>query len=265
MSLEISHLVVNGCSFTFCQGLQKPHIQGWPALLADKLGVPVVNLSVGGSSNDSIHRRTYEYFFKSTKFNSKPLYILAFSHATRREEFFKKDEKQSYILDLEASAKDFVMSLDLNSVPDYVENPYIYRLSFRACEVKKFLLWNSLIQLLKNNKIPYLTCDFLPSNDAQLDNYMREKFCELYDFALSDKAYAGKINELTDKIPKLPCLHDSLEAMPVIADHLYNKILSIYGSIKPIKNKFLTLDEYYGDNKVFFNDYERDWFYAKST
>ena len=65
--LEISHLVVNGCSFTYCQGLESPNTQGWPALLAKKLNVPVVNLAAPGSSNDGIYRRTYDYFYNDQK------------------------------------------------------------------------------------------------------------------------------------------------------------------------------------------------------
>ena len=39
---DITHLVVNGCSWTYCQGLDDPKTQGWPALLAKKLGVEVL-------------------------------------------------------------------------------------------------------------------------------------------------------------------------------------------------------------------------------
>ena len=56
--MEISHLVVNGCSFTRCQGITNPDIDGWPALLAKKLNVPVVNLAKNGSGCDGIYLRT---------------------------------------------------------------------------------------------------------------------------------------------------------------------------------------------------------------
>jgi hypothetical protein len=59
--MDITHLVVNGCSWTYCQGLEDPKNQGWPKLLADQLGCEVVNLAIPGTGNDTIHRRTYEY------------------------------------------------------------------------------------------------------------------------------------------------------------------------------------------------------------
>jgi len=85
--LEISHLVVNGDSFTYCQGLENPMEVGWPALLAKKLNVPVVNLALRGSNNNSIVRRTYEYFYMDK--NTKPFYIIGFSHATREEDIIQ--------------------------------------------------------------------------------------------------------------------------------------------------------------------------------
>lgn len=262
MSLEVSHLVVNGCSLTYCQGLDNVKEQGWPALLAKKLGVPVVNLAFNGSGNDAIHRRTFEYFYKSLKYNSKPLYITAFSHATRREEFFKKykidNASELYGLDLSASAKDLIASLGIYGVFD--DETLIYRSSFEACERKKFILWNSLIQLFRNNNIPYLTCDYLPTNDSKVESYMKENFGELYNFALNDPNYIGQLNELTKDIPKLPCLHESLDAMPIIADHLYTVIKKVYGSITPVNIDYLTLEKYYSDNvKKYLSKFDMAW------
>ena len=87
-NVKLSHLVVNGCSFTYCQGLENPAEQGWPALLANKLKVPVVNLAIPGSGNDAIFRRTYEYFYLNKKHNNFPLFINVWSFSGSREEFF---------------------------------------------------------------------------------------------------------------------------------------------------------------------------------
>ena len=83
--MQVSHLVVNGCSWTYGSELDSPEEESWPKLVANKLGIPVVNLAIPGSGNDSILRRTSEYLFQNLAFNSKPLVIIAWSQITRRE------------------------------------------------------------------------------------------------------------------------------------------------------------------------------------
>jgi hypothetical protein len=51
--IDVTHLVVNGCSWTYGTGLAHPKEQAWPALLAKQLGVPLVNLAIQGSGNDT--------------------------------------------------------------------------------------------------------------------------------------------------------------------------------------------------------------------
>lgn len=252
MSIEVSHLVVNGCSFTYCQGIEDPHLNGWPALLAKKLGVPVVNLAIGGSGNDSIQRRTYEYFYKNQKKypNSKPLYITAFSGATRREEFFKKYDGNAVsrymTLDLEASSIDLVATLsNPDNIHKAIEYSHVMNLSFEACERKKFLCWNSVVNLYKAHDIPYLTGDYLPTNHEDIEKYMIDYYPELYLNALEDKNCVGVIAEFTDHISKLSCGHETVEAMPVVCDLFYNKIKEVYGNIQPIESEFLNLKTFY--------------------
>lgn len=257
MSIEVSHLVVNGCSFTYCQGIEDPHLNGWPALLAKKLGVPVVNLAIGGSGNDSIQRRTYEYFYKSQKHypNSKPLYITAFSGANRREEFFKKYNGHILpgyrTLDLQAGSIDLVATLsNPEDIHKVVEYSHIMNLNFEACERKKFLCWNSIINLCKAHDIPYLTGDYYPTSNEDIKNYMLEYYSELYLNALDDSNTVGNIPEKTtdiEKLPfeKLPCGHESVQAMPIVCDLFYNKFMKVYKNVIPIKEDFLTLKTFY--------------------
>lgn len=260
MSIEVSHLVVNGCSFTYCQGMEDPHINGWPALLAKKLGVPVVNLAIGGSGNDSIQRRTYEYFYKNQKYypESKPLYITAFSGANRREEFFKKYNGQDILgfmtLDLQASSIDLVATLsNPDDIHKAVEYSHIMNLSLEACERKKFLCWNSIINLCKAHDIPYLTGDYLPTPDGDIENYMIEYYPELYLNALDDSNTVGNIPEKTTDIEKLPCGHESGQAMLIVCDLFYNKFMKVYKNVIPIKEDFLTLKTFYHrDSQKYF-------------
>jgi len=257
MTTKVSHIVINGCSFTYCQGIEEPSKNGWPALLSKKLGIPVVNLAIGGSGNDSIHRRTYEYFYKNKKQypNSKPLFITAFSGSTRREEFFKTykgDRVDSFMtLDLEATSIDLVATLSEGVDSDrLVEYSHIMNMSFEACERKKFLCWNSLVNLFKAHRVPYLTGDYFPTVDEHVINYMNEKFPEFQSNALDDINYVGEITDYTDHVEKLACGHEPAEAMPIVADLFYNKLVENY-DIEFEPAEYLTLKSFYHFNQSF--------------
>lgn len=56
--MVIKLLVANGCSYTRGAELERPERQAWPAVLADRIGVPVVNLASDGGSNRRIIRTT---------------------------------------------------------------------------------------------------------------------------------------------------------------------------------------------------------------
>lgn len=157
--IEISHLVVNGCSFTYCQGLDNPQIDGWPALLAKKLKIPVVNLAMLGSGCDGIYRRTVDYFYKNLDTKSKPFYIISWSDAIRREEFlYTKDNKEF---------NDYSI-LHLAYPTSILEHELAYHLNkdtIKAAEKRKYNYWAGIINLLENNKVPYFMNDFMPCDD----------------------------------------------------------------------------------------------------
>lgn len=259
--IEISHIVVNGCSLTYCQGLDKPHIDGWPALLANKLQVPVINLAVGGAGNDSIHRRTFEYFYKNKELPGKPLYIIAFSDATRREEFFieykGKKHEDFHGLALPSSDQELVSGLS-NHNHELYEIAHVLNMSLEAYERKKFIYWNSLANLFQNHNIPYITADYMPTTSTPVQEYMKQNYNEIFIDALEDKAYIGKLSEITKNIPKLPCNHEKKETMPIISQYFYDKILEVYGEIKPMhisEKYFLTLKEFYSKKQQQFMNY----------
>jgi hypothetical protein len=58
--MAIKILVANGCSYTRGAELADPSHEAWPAVLAGRLGVPVVNLASDGGSNRRIVRTTVE-------------------------------------------------------------------------------------------------------------------------------------------------------------------------------------------------------------
>jgi hypothetical protein len=255
MSIDISHLVVNGCSFAYCQGLDKPHVDGWPALLAKKIGVPVVNLAIGGSSMCGIHRRYHDYFYKSNAFyqqnniKSNPFNILSLTFSIRREEFFDfyyQNEIHAYVTlnlrpDLDKLEK-MISSLDTDSknIAAFVEYSYYLNNDKKVpLELRKFDYWASLVNLFKANNQNYAVIDYGPLYCIDTAKTVQSQFTDYCNF-LYDEKFFGDMNKITADIPKLPCKHESLDAHPIIADYIYNKILDTYGQInaKPI-------DQYY--------------------
>jgi len=213
--LEISHLVVNGDSFTYCQGLENPMEVGWPALLAKKLNVPVVNLALCGCNNNSIVRRTYEYFYMDK--NTKPFYIIGFSHATREEDII-----QSFL-----------------------------KLNHYTFELRKLIYWLNCVNLFKSNNIPYVVSDFLPSWHNIREGSL-EKYTDLHNQVYNDPNKLKNFNEITREYPRVSKkdAHDGYEAQYVLADYCYAEIIKRYGDIKPINLPYTTLKEYH----KFYND-----------
>lgn len=261
MTLEISHLVVNGCSLTYCQGLENPHIDGWPALLAKKIGVPVVNLALGGSSNGGIHHRTYNYFYKSIEFykknniEAKPFYLNVMTWAGRREEYFKQyynspDTERYFCLDLSPDY-DKISNIidnhntDISAVAAYVEFGYLLNFDLLSSHLKKLHYWTSLINLCKANNIPYATADYIPTYDEQVLFVLQSRYNTLLD-VIYDKNYFGDFANLVKPLSKLSCGHDGLEAQSFLCDYIYDKLIEQYETITviPIKSTF-TLKEFY--------------------
>ena len=235
--MEITHLVVNGCSWTYCQGLEDPLTQGWPALLAKKLNVPVVNLAVPGSGNDTIHRRIYEYYFDDLLNNSKPLYIVGWSQPWRREawcrHYYNKNMPQGYatLAFPNKRPQNFYEAalLDNWSEEDFLRRTMLYQLSLDA--------------LFKSKNIPNLATFFADYENQETDPII-EKYKNIVDYLQSSTNTIYPMYKITGQLEKLPCGHDGHEAMTMTADHLYESILSTYGSITPIEGTYLKLREF---------------------
>lgn len=247
MSLEISHVVTNGCSYTYCQGLYDPPVQGWPRLLADKLGVPIVNLADPGSSNDGIVRRTYNYFYKNFNRNNKPLYVIAMSQGLRREEYyaeyphsFTNSEKINDYMYM-AAYTDF----DPISKAVYTQ---MDEMGLFFSQERKYRLWASLINLFRAHNNPYFIGDYMPDEDTETHHFMVNKFSELYNYVNYDAFNIGKLNKFSDGrvYPKAKDgSHDGPEAQIALADYVYNKIIEKYSEVKIIKNPdFVTLEHF---------------------
>ena len=155
--MDISHIVTIGCSFTYCQGL--PIFQGWPALVANALDCPLVNLGIPGVGNDNIHRRLYEYIYNDLLiYNSKPLVIIAWTQPWRRETWSKKHYNDEYFQNYAP------MSLPDTSEIDAVQTAFLENYNEEDFHRRTVLAKTSVINLLKQFNIPYIMTDAMPQN-----------------------------------------------------------------------------------------------------
>ena len=231
---DISHLVVIGCSFSYGDGLDNPKDQSWAGLLSKKLNVPVVNLSTRGGGNDRIMRRLYEYHYLNSSNNNNPFYIIAYSHSSRREEYFKSAENYM-VVDMKY---DPVLSKKEPFSLDCIRN-YDPIVAVR----KKLMIRSYIADFFSANKLNYLTTDFMPDTEAELD-YLRETYPIAYDRIYSDKFRIQDLEKISRNYPKLPCGHDGVDAQLVMAEYIHDEILSKYPSIATTHQDHITLKQY---------------------
>lgn len=253
MALEISHLVVNGCSFTYCQGLYDPPNEGWPRLLANKLGVPVVNLAVPGSSNDGIHRRTYDYYYKNLPTGSKPFFVIAMSMNIRTEAYVTDDsyEKVNDYVNLAATdhlaiSKAFYSHMD--------EKGICYS------QGRKLRYWASLLNLFDSTNTPYLSTDYMPDRSQSTQDFVRKEYHTLDNFIKTHPNTLRNFCEITANYPRaLDNGHDGPEAQVVLADYVYNQLIKRYGEVKPITAPYISLKNFQTQQTRLFSQ-RNQWF-----
>lgn len=243
--MEISHLVVSGCSWTYCQGLDDPVTQGWPALVAKKLGVPVVNLARPGIGNDAIHRRTYEYAFEDSP-NNNPFYIVAWTQTWRREAWcrnlYSKHVKNGYSpIGFPNDKPENIIEealLDTWSEEDFYRRLVLYRLS--------------LDSLFKSKNIEYMTSFFAEeeynngSNDCvhEIQN-VKNRFSNTIDYLSKNTNRVDDFSHISGTYPKTKCGHEGVEGNQAIADYIIKILNKKYKKIIPVNKDFLPLKIYY--------------------
>lgn len=240
--MDITHLVVNGCSFTYCQGLENHKEQGWPALVAKALGVEVVNLAVPGIGNDAIARRTYEYIYETLPANSKPLVIVAWSQHWRRETWYKNLHGKS--LD-----NYWIVSFPKDKPQHLVEELLLENWNEEDFYRKTILYKLMLENLLNAYNIPHLTSDYAGSScvDDKCEESLRKvrsTFPSMYQHAEKSPFVLQPFYQITHAYPKLPCGHDGPEAQVQLANYIVSQINERFGSVKKVDGNFITLLEY---------------------
>jgi hypothetical protein len=237
---EITHLVVNGCSWTYCQGLENPTQDGWPALLAKKLGVKVVNLAVRGCGNDSIHRRTHEYVYENLPFNSKPFFVIAWSQYWRREawqkEFLGRADYDDYA----------PVSFPRDTPQNNLERALLDNWSHIDFYRKTYLYKLSLMNLFKAYDIEYFMSDyaFPEEQDSPDIKKIYDRFPNLVNTCLNNTNQIIPFHKITKNFTKLPCGHDDVKAQSFLAEYIYTEFSKHYQTPKVIKGEFLTLNNF---------------------
>jgi hypothetical protein len=239
--MKISHIVTNGCSFTYCQGLPNMIVNGWPAQVANTFNCPVVNLGVPGVGNDSIFRRTSEYIYENQlRDDHKPLVIIEWTQRWRREVWSNKEE--DYIMvsfpDDKVTDKDYnqLSLLENWNDEDFIRKTILYRLS--------------LINILENLEIPYLMFNYAGNEEA----YDKEHKVTRYFSNMTNKSRnqcdIGDLYHFTGSMPKLPCGHDDIEGQNFLGKYISDKIKEIYPNLEYTNTaKFLSLHDYIKTSK----------------
>ncbi len=229
-TLEISHLVVNGCSYTYGQGIDNPIKDAWASIVARELGVPLVNLARPGQGNTPIQRRTLEYFFKDLYNYNNPFYIHAYSQSARQEIYVSTDGvgnlTQNYILLDSSSEADKVTQQEKEVLIH--SDPYKYRL----LEKGKWEIWASINAILDSYNVNHFSTNYMPQTDGDIRTWMENNYFSLVSQVDTHPSRLRDFNEITMDLVKTPCLHETEEGHIMIADYILSEIHRNYDTIE---------------------------------
>ena len=231
-TLKISHLVVNGCSYTYGHGITDPINDAWPSIIAKRLGVPLINLAIPGQGNTAIYRRTMQYFYKDLFNDNNPFYIHAYSQSSRREVYLAETH-QFQIVDGDGKTSELEKEIILNSDEHY----------YCLLQQDKLHRWASINHLLDANNVPHLMSDYMPES-----HNTTVEFQEKHEAILKTEleCHPGKLkdfNEVTKNIEKTSCLHETIEGHQFLADYVWEEINKRYDEIETIDLPYAKLDD----------------------
>jgi hypothetical protein len=236
--LKITHLVTVGCSFTYCQGLENKLNNGWPAIIAKTLNVPLVNLGSPGVGNDSIHRKTYEYFYENLPTNSNPLFIIAWSQYWRKEAWVVEHYRNP-------SFKDYApIGLNKDRPENDHERAILSDWNDLEFTRRTYLLKLSLMNLFSSHNTPYLMTDYaLEMNQDIVANKLEMMFPNLYKAVHTDPNKIRNFYEISADYPKTECGHDGVDGNKAIAEYTLNEIQNRYNEFTN-EQSYLPLSTY---------------------
>ena len=228
-TLKISHLVVNGCSFTYGQGIENPIQDAWPSIVARELGVPLINLAIPGQGNPPIQRRTLDYFYKDLYNHNNPFYIHAYSQSARQEVYiYKRHEQviQDYRLLDSSGDGPYISQLEKEIVIQSDDYKYI------LLEKGKFHIWATINGLLDSYNINHMSTDYMPDANGEVSEWMHKHEYSLMTEIETHPSKLTNFNIVTTEIPKLPCSHETKEGHAFLAEYVLSEIKLRYKTIE---------------------------------
>jgi hypothetical protein len=204
-------LYVTGCSFTYGEGLDESvrESSNWAGLIGSALGLPVVNQSRGGGSNDMIYRVAVTGISQLLAQSRRPLVIICWSARHRRE-----------IFDIQQNRYRTVMPPHTDDIPKRLrcaraqyDQLYFDDHSSEDDDIVKTMIYKIGLQsFLDRNGVDHMYTSVwgLVPDDPRPYQYLRQQIRET-DFCLVD---------LYDRSMNLPCLHPNAAAHQLIADRL---------------------------------------------
>lgn len=247
----ISHIVANGCSFTWGAELENRSTQAWPAILAKKLGVPLVNIARCGTGNGAIHRRTHEYFYSDLNNDNNPFYVIGFSLFTRSETW-TRDNK--YYKQFQPFNSSIIKTLNLNpEQKEYLDNFDVEDL------YRKTLLYKiSLKNLFITHNIPhlFLDCMYADDREKEAENICMNKFPNLYNEIKNDANSMGKLSDFLVNPGYCKGGHYDANTNEQIGEIVFSQVCSRY-NLDIVNNKFLTLTDFTNSIEPQYNSGKR--------
>lgn len=264
MKLTISHLVVNGCSYTYGHGIDNPTRDGWPALVAKELGVPLINLAFPGQGNQAIFRKTMNYFLHDLGNDNNPFYIHAYTQSARRELYHAKDKwggsSQIYrLIDGSDETGTPLMKEALLQTDEY---------GYCLFEVEKFHQWIGINNLLDAHNINHFHTNYMPQTDGKTIEWFDKHYYHLKANVESHPGNLKNFNAVTKHLSKTPCQHETEEGHKCIADYIMSHIRKQFTEIEVVKQKHSMLNDIYVksywqeeelNNNPNTNPYKLDW------
>jgi hypothetical protein len=199
--------------------------------------VPVVNLSIPGAGNETIHRRTYEYFFEDLPNNNNPLYIIGWSQTWRKEEWCRKYYNKYLPNGYQT------LAFPDNKPRNFYEAALLDNWSEEDFFRRTMLARQSINSLFKANNVPHLTTFFANPENLETPSFV-EKFKNASDYLDKHSVLIEPMYKLTAYCKKLPCGHDGLETMEIISNYIHGEIISKYGNIEHLDTSYLMLKDF---------------------
>jgi len=229
LNLKVSHLVVNGCSYTYGHGIEDPIKNGWASIVAKRLGVPLINLAIPGQGNTAIYRRTMQYFYKDLFNDNNPFYIHAYSQSSRREVYLSTtgdsyNQHEFYVVDGYGIQSALEKEIVLNSDDHY----------YCLLAQDKLQRWASINHLLDAHNVPHMMSDYMPETSGDICDFL-----DKHEMILKNELeiHNGKLqdfNIVTNAFEKTSCLHETEEGHKHLADYIWKQIERQYDEIEVI-------------------------------